>query len=55
VFEPTGRRFSLPAQGFRWNHQDRRVVHIQAQPADGVGIPGILGQLHLLPAPTPTH
>jgi SnoaL-like domain len=55
VFEPTGRTFALPAQGFRWNHQNGRVVHIQAQPADGVGIPGILGQLHLLPVTTPAH
>jgi len=50
VFEPTGRSFALPSQGFRWSHTDAQVVHIQAQPAVGVGVPGILAQLELLPA-----
>lgn len=49
TFAPTGRSFALPAQGFRWTHRDGLVRHIEAQPAEGVGVPGMLAQLRLLP------
>lgn len=51
AFEATGRSFSLPAQNFRWTHRGGSVVHIQAIPAEGVGVPGILAQLDLMPTP----
>lgn len=54
VFAPTGRTFALPAQNFRWTHRDGLVTHIEAIPAEGTGVPGILAQLELMPA-TPTH
>lgn len=50
TFAPTDRSFALPSQSFRWTHRDGKVTHIQAQPAEGVGVPGILAQLQLLPA-----
>lgn len=50
VFAPTGRSFTLPSQDFRWTHRNGQVTHIQAQPAEGVGVPGMLAQLQLLPA-----
>ena len=50
-FEPTGRRFALPPQDFRWTLRDGAVSSIQATPAAGVGIPGVLAQLQLMPTP----
>lgn len=50
VMEPTGRRFTLPAQEFRWSIRDGKVASIQAEPTDGTGIQGILAQLQLMPS-----
>jgi hypothetical protein len=50
MFTPTDRSFALPNQSFRWTHRDGKVTRIQAQPAEGVGVPGMLAQLRLVPA-----
>ena len=48
AFEPTGKRFTLPAQEFHWSLRDGMVSSIRATPTEGVGMPAILAQLQLV-------